>query len=76
MGVRIAQEELAEFAVKVISLLNNTADRSMLGVAGREYALGWSAVKQAERMLSFYQTTFKTYALDKQAMALTAVTAK
>ena len=54
-GVWIAEEELEDFAGKVVGMLRADAgDRARLGEAGREYALGWSAEKQAERMLGFY----------------------
>jgi glycosyltransferase involved in cell wall biosynthesis len=55
-GVWIAKEELADFSEKIIKLLRNPDVRKILGEAGREYAHGWSARKQAERMVGFYQT--------------------
>ncbi|OGS91578.1 MAG: glycosyl transferase family 1 [Gallionellales bacterium GWA2_59_43] len=55
-GVWIAEEEQEDFSGKVVRMLQADAgDRASLGEAGREYALGWSAEKQAERMLDFYR---------------------
>jgi len=53
-GVWIAEEELEEFSGKVIKMLGDAGVRARLGEAGREYSHGWSAGKQAERMLNFY----------------------
>lgn len=58
-GVWVAQEELEEFSGKVVEMLGDAGVRARLGEAGREYALGWSAGKQAERMLDFYQSTIE-----------------
>ena len=55
-GVWIAKEELEDFSGKVIKMLGDSDARIQLGEAGREYAHGWSAGKQAERMLNFYQS--------------------
>ena len=55
-GVWIAEEELEDFSGKVIMMLGHAGVRASLGEAGREYAHGWSAGKQAERMLDFYQS--------------------
>jgi glycosyltransferase involved in cell wall biosynthesis len=54
-GVWIAQEEVADFAGKVIQMLGDAQARKDLGDAGRDYAHGWSAAKQAQRMLHFYR---------------------
>jgi 1,2-diacylglycerol 3-alpha-glucosyltransferase len=56
LGVRIAQEDVTDFAAKVSMVLNDPAMREELGEAGRAYAHEWSASKQAQRMLAFYQT--------------------
>jgi glycosyltransferase involved in cell wall biosynthesis len=58
LGVWIAKEELEDFSKKVIRMLGNAELRDELGKAGREYAMGWSASKQAERMIDFYQTAY------------------
>jgi 1,2-diacylglycerol 3-alpha-glucosyltransferase len=55
LGVWIAQEELADFSAKVVRMLKDSGARGALGESGREYAHGWSASRQAERMLAFYQ---------------------
>lgn len=54
-GVWIAQEELTDFSEKITNMLAQPEKRKALVTAGREYALGWSASKQAERLISFYQ---------------------
>jgi 1,2-diacylglycerol 3-alpha-glucosyltransferase len=59
VGVWIAEEELEDFSGKVIMMLGDIGVRARLGEAGREYAHGWSASKQAERMLDFYQFIIK-----------------
>lgn len=56
LGVHIAQEEVDDFAGKVITLLNDAPMGQKLGDAGREYAQTWSASRQALRMLAFYRT--------------------
>jgi glycosyltransferase involved in cell wall biosynthesis len=55
-GVWIALEEIENFSGKIIKMLGDEGARTRLGEAGREYALGWSASKQAERLLTFYQS--------------------
>jgi 1,2-diacylglycerol 3-alpha-glucosyltransferase len=54
-GVWIARDELSDFAAKVVNMIKDEDARVALGIAGREYAHGWSAGRQAERMLTFYQ---------------------
>ncbi len=56
LGVWIAKEDLIDFTDKVVNMIKDNDARKSLGDAGREYALGWSASKQAERMLTFYQS--------------------
>jgi glycosyltransferase involved in cell wall biosynthesis len=58
-GVWIAEEELEDFSGKVIKMLVDHGARARLGETGREYAHGWSAGKQAERMLNFYQSVIE-----------------
>lgn len=55
-GVWIADEEEADFADKVVKLLQAKPLREALGQAGRAYAHQWSASQQAARMVNFYQT--------------------
>lgn len=57
LGVWIAKEELTDFSEKVVKMLKDAEVRQSLGESGREYALDWSASKQAERMSAFYQST-------------------
>jgi glycosyltransferase involved in cell wall biosynthesis len=56
IGVWIAQENLADFSGKVVSLLQHGQMRRELGNGGRDYANEWSAKRQAQRMLTFYNT--------------------
>jgi 1,2-diacylglycerol 3-alpha-glucosyltransferase len=56
LGVWIAKEDLADFSGKVINMLKDADVRKSLGESGREYAHGWSASKQAERMVAFYHS--------------------
>jgi len=58
-GVWIAEEELEDFSGKVIRMLGDAEARTALGAAGREYAHGWSAGKQAQRMLQFYHAVIE-----------------
>lgn len=60
-GVWIAKEELEDFSGKVIMMLGDAGARTRLGEAGREYAHGWSAGKQAERMLDYYQSVIELH---------------
>ena len=55
-GVWIAREELADFSEKIVRMLDDCDARASLGIAGQEYAHGWSASQQAGRMLRFYNT--------------------
>jgi glycosyltransferase involved in cell wall biosynthesis len=61
LGVWIAKEELPDFTDKVVKMLKDTDARKSVGDSGRDYALGWSASKQAERMLTFYQSVQDAY---------------
>jgi glycosyltransferase involved in cell wall biosynthesis len=56
LGVWVAKEDLTDFTEKVVRMLKDTEARKNLGDSGRDYAQGWSASKQAERMLAFYQS--------------------
>ena len=54
-GAVIAPEDTQVFMQKVRSLLLNPAHRRQLGQRGRAYAQSkWSALRQAERMVTFY----------------------
>lgn len=55
-GVWVAREELADFSDKVVRMLGDAAARKRVGEAGRDYAHGWSASRQAERMAAFYHS--------------------
>ena len=58
-GVRIAQNDCADFSAKVISLLNNETARKELGAKGCQYAHTWSAVSLAQRMIAFYESVIR-----------------
>lgn len=60
-GVWIAPEQVEVFATKIVQLLRDPDARMALGSAGQRYAMGWSATRQAERMLAFYQKTIAKY---------------
>ncbi|MEO6351994.1 MAG: glycosyltransferase [Oxalobacteraceae bacterium] len=64
-GVRIAQEDVADFSAKVVNMLNDAAQRKALADAGRDYAREWSASKQAQRMLLFYQAILQVSAVQQ-----------
>jgi len=64
-GVWIAKEEAEDFSGKVVAMLGDAGVRARLGEAGREYAHGWSARKQAERMVNFYQHVMVSVNRDK-----------
>lgn len=74
-GVWIAQENLIDFPAKVIKLLGDAEALKTLSATGRDYAQGWSASKQAERVVNFYQTVLTTAAGDKQCLAPASATA-
>ena len=75
MGVWIAKEEVADFSEKVVRMLGNADVRKELGEAGRDYAHGWSASKQAERMLDFYQAVLASSGLNKHSLKLSPAVA-
>jgi 1,2-diacylglycerol 3-alpha-glucosyltransferase len=55
-GVWITEEKVEHFSARVITMLGDEAARIQLGIAARDYAHGWSAVKLAQRMTAFYET--------------------
>jgi glycosyltransferase involved in cell wall biosynthesis len=59
LGVWIAKEDISDFSGKIIKMLGDSEVRKSLGESGRDYAHGWSASKQAERMLMFYQSIIR-----------------
>lgn len=63
-GVWIANEEIADFSSKVVSMLQDPESRTKLGIAGRKYTLEWSARRQAERMHTFYQKVIESVQAD------------
>ncbi len=73
-GVWIAREELSDFSEKVISMLGNEEARKALSEAGRNYAHGWSASRQAERMVGFYQAVLAPSSQTRQIPELNSST--
>lgn len=69
-GVWIAKESLADFSDKVIKMLGDAEVRKALSESGREYAYEWSASKQAERMIGFYQDVLAQPEADKRCLSL------
>ncbi|MFA6014859.1 MAG: glycosyltransferase [Gallionellaceae bacterium] len=72
LGVWIAKEELADFSEKVVQMLWNEILRDDLSKSGREYAHGWSASKQAEKMTNFYHAILQPATLSKLVLDLNA----
>lgn len=72
MGVWIAREEQVEFSEKIVKMLRNADARKELGEAGRDYAHGWSASRQAEKMMTFYQTVIATSDLPGNSLVLSS----
>jgi 1,2-diacylglycerol 3-alpha-glucosyltransferase len=61
-GALIATENTLDFAEKVQLLLNDTAQRKTLGQRAQAYARAhWTAKRQAERMLAFYEATIQNF---------------
>jgi 1,2-diacylglycerol 3-alpha-glucosyltransferase len=61
-GALIATENTLDFAEKVQLLLNDTAQRKTLGQRAQAYARAhWTAKRQAERMLAFYEVTIQNF---------------
>ncbi len=71
-GVWIAREELADFSEKIVRMLGDADARQALSASGRDYAHGWSASKQAERMVSFYQGVLESAEPGKNTSKLIA----
>lgn len=72
LGVWIAQEQVADFSGKIVKMLGDAEVRKDLGDAGREYAHGWSASKQAERMLGFYHSVLVPSELRELSLEMSA----
>lgn len=67
-GVWIAEEKTEDFSAKVIAMLKDDPARIQLGEAGRDYALGWSAGKLAQRMLAFYETVMAHHRIEQPVL--------
>lgn len=72
LGVWIAQEDVSDFSDKIVKMLKDTGARLELGAKGRDYALSWSASKQAERMVTFYQSVLAPAELRELSAKLNA----
>jgi glycosyltransferase involved in cell wall biosynthesis len=70
LGVWIAKEELSDFTHAVVKLLGDSDALERLSETGREYAHGWSASKQAERMIAFYQSVLAPVKIHEMKMEL------
>ncbi len=53
-GALIAEDDVEDFAGKVLLLVEKEELRRELGVSARKYAASWSAAAMAERMLELY----------------------
>lgn len=71
-GVWIAQEDIADFCAKIISMQSDATARKALGNAGRIYAQGWSSTSQAEKLLSFYRSLLAQGAAQREPAAVSA----
>lgn len=71
VGAMIAPEDEVLFALKVKDLLANSELRQQLCEKAKTYAkYEWSAEKQTERMLSFYQQVLQTVKREEQFFKL------
>jgi len=59
-GALISPLDEAEFAAKVVTLLEDDRLRSRLGQEARSYAREWEARRMAERMAEFYSKVRET----------------
>lgn len=53
-GVLVAEHEVEDFSAKVLRLLGDEPERSLLGALGREYAARWSATEMAEKLAAAF----------------------
>ncbi|MCE9632934.1 MAG: glycosyltransferase [Methylophilales bacterium] len=60
-GVRIAQNNIIDFASKVAGLLTDEHARKELGAKGTQYAHTWSANSLALRLAAFYESIIGQY---------------
>jgi glycosyltransferase involved in cell wall biosynthesis len=74
-GVWIAKEDLNDFTQKVVKMLGDSDARLTLSQTGRVYAQGWSASKQAERMIEFYRAVLAAAEQGAAALKLSSQTA-
>jgi glycosyltransferase involved in cell wall biosynthesis len=58
-GALVAEEDVGDFAGKLIRLLNDTELQKRLGAEAHEYARTWSSEEMALKMLGFYQETIE-----------------
>ena len=72
LGVWIANEELPDFSEKVVKMLRDADARRSLSETGRNYAHGWSASMQAERMLAFYSSVLAPAGLHEPSFNLSS----
>lgn len=72
LGVWIAKEELPDFSEKIVKMLRDVNARKTLSETGRNYAHGWSASMQAERMLAFYSSVLARLGLYEPSFDLSS----
>ena len=58
-GALVAEEDVGDFAGKLIRLLNDTELQKRLGTEAHDYACTWSSEEMALKMLGFYQETIE-----------------
>ncbi|MFA6903906.1 MAG: glycosyltransferase [Gallionellaceae bacterium] len=74
-GVWIAKEDLNDFTQKIVEMLGDSDARLTLSQTGRDYAQGWSASKQAERMIEFYRAVLAAAEQGAATLKLSSLTA-
>lgn len=58
-GALVAEEDVGDFADKLIRLLNDTELQKRLGTEAHDYACTWSSEEMALKMQGFYQETIE-----------------
>ncbi len=73
-GALVAEENVADFAAKTVSVLRDRALRQRLSTEGAEYVNEWSEQANAEKMLAFYASVIAERCADKGKNAITSFT--
>ncbi len=61
-GAWIAEDDIDDFAAKVVTLLRDSEARGALGRAARAYAATWSAPEMTRRLVAFYEVVVAAHA--------------